>query len=324
MLNFEFKYKGIKPYKQHYKPTYKSNLPLLHEMHLNGVKHFPKKPKTPVEKLYEFPAPKSKQTGVLKYDLDFVGRPLPRLRYKHEDIVEVDEKEILNNFHQDKATAKVDYAFIKPMSFEQTQLNNLKEELGIPNDLTALRVNATQNISLPEYEKITAEIEKDYMDEADDIMKDYHAKRDRIIKNQFITDDGKRQNRLNKIEGEKQNALDYLKERKNEALNNLQITPASALLSSNDDDNNHQSSIPKPVSKKERRQMKLEKAKMDEMKIFAEKMKELQENKKSSVLNDEKPEEFNLTDDKATKDENFHSEMLKLNKKMSLCNIFRN
>jgi hypothetical protein len=146
MLNIEFKYKDIKPYQQNYKPTNKSNVPLLHEMHLNGIKQFPQKQKMAIEKLYEFPAPKSMQRGITRYDSRYTTGQIPNFNYKIEDIVEVDESEILDNFHQDKATAKVNYISVKPMSFRETQLNNMKEEVGVPNPLTALRANAEHGI----------------------------------------------------------------------------------------------------------------------------------------------------------------------------------
>jgi hypothetical protein len=181
MLNIEFKYKDIKPYQQIFKPTNKNNVPLLHEMHLSGMKQFPQKQKIDINKLYEFPAPKSKQRGITRYDLRYTTGQIPNFNYKIEDIVEVDENEILENFKQDKATAKVNYVSVKPMSWRQTQLNNMKEEAGVPNPLTALRANAEQGIGIDEYKEKTNKI-----------MDDFERFKNSIIANKHIDEDGKR------------------------------------------------------------------------------------------------------------------------------------
>lgn len=140
MLNVQFKYKDIKPYEQKYKVFHKQNVPLLHEMHLSGMKHYSIKPKSSIEKLYEFPAAQSKRRGIRRYDLRYTTGQIPDFDYKLEEIAEVDENEILDNFKQGKVKVDVDFASVKPMNFREAQINNMREEVGEPNQLTALRV----------------------------------------------------------------------------------------------------------------------------------------------------------------------------------------
>ena len=110
MLNVQFKYKGIKPYEPNYKVFHKQNVPLLHEMHLSGMKHYSIKHKIAIEKLYEFPAAQSKRRGIRRYDLRYTTGQIPDFDYKLEEIAEVDENEILDNFKQGKVKVDVDFA----------------------------------------------------------------------------------------------------------------------------------------------------------------------------------------------------------------------
>lgn len=174
MLNFDFKYGGIKPYEQKHKRAEKQPFnKLLGEMHLDGIKTINIKPKEEVR--YEFPHHSyyKKGANINKYDLDFL-KPTPHFRYRPEDIVEVDEDEILDNFHQDKAGINVEYTAIKPMSFRETQINNMREEQGIPNKLTALRVEAEQNIPLQEYMKEAIEVDNKFQDDIQNIINEKH------------------------------------------------------------------------------------------------------------------------------------------------------
>lgn len=177
MLNFEFKYKDIKPYSKTFNKTNKLDGKLLSEFHLDGIKQIPIKPKQAIK--YEFPSHSYKR-GVSKYDLDFVGRPLPYFRYRPEDIVEVDENEILDNFHQDKATVNVEFSSIKPMNFKDTQINNMREELGIANPLSALRAEAVDNIPLNEYENLHQNL----------ASAEFKSQIDEMIKSKYLDPEG--------------------------------------------------------------------------------------------------------------------------------------
>ena len=185
MLNHQIKYKGFKPYESTYKKTNKNDTPLLSELHLDGVKKHSTAPKRPIEKLYEFPSAKSKKRGITRYDLRYTTGIMPDFNYKPTDITEVDEMEILDNYHLPKVDANIRYASLKPMSFKQAQLNNMKEELGIPNPLTALRVEATEGIPINEYKEKVEEKANEIMDSFESYKKD-------IIANKHIDEDGKR------------------------------------------------------------------------------------------------------------------------------------
>ncbi len=181
MLNFQFKYKDIKPYEPKYKKTNKSDTPILSELHLDGVKKHSTAPKRAIEKLYEFPSAKSQKRGITRYDLRYTTGTMPDFNYKPTDITDVDEMEVLDNFHLPKVDANIKFIGIKPMSFKETQLNNMKEELGIPNPLTALRVEATEGLPINEYKEKT-----------DKIMDDFESFKKSIIANKHIDEDGKR------------------------------------------------------------------------------------------------------------------------------------
>lgn len=227
MLNVQFKYKDIKPYEQQYKVFQKQNVPLLHEMHLSGMKHYSIKPQTDIEKLYEFPAPQNKQRGIRRYDLRYTTGLIPNFDYKLEDIVEVDENEILNNFKQNKVKVNVDYASVKPMNFREAQLNNMREEIGEPNQLTALRVEAEHGVPIDQYERDTIELKTQYNLDYEKIMENYETERQRIIKSKHILEKNK-PTKLQTLETTNKKEVEALTKNK---ITNMKLTPASAILS---------------------------------------------------------------------------------------------
>lgn len=148
MLNFNLSHNGLDPYEQKYKRTTDVKNNLFENFYLTGIKQIPIKPKVPLHFDFSY---KARVPKLNSYDKNYTST-FPNFKFNPEHIQEVDEKELLKQYHQDPV--EVDVKFVsptKPLSFRDTQLFNMREEEGVNNPLTQLRANAEANIPVNEW-----------------------------------------------------------------------------------------------------------------------------------------------------------------------------
>lgn len=146
-----FNYKGFesKDVKVH-KNKKGEHSDLMKYYHLNGIQKKQQQPRVPVN-FTNFNYKHTPVRGVSNLNKRIISGSIPKFNFLKNDIVELDEQEVMDHFHQKVPSVKVNYTHIKPKSFNETQINNMKEEAGVPNELSALRNEAINEVPVNEY-----------------------------------------------------------------------------------------------------------------------------------------------------------------------------